>query len=76
MELAQRCVDKSAVLRDLLLKGLAVAGGFLAITAVQFAHNITTTGELLPMGPIRTLLPGLIRPEALSLGELGGGWRF
>ena len=62
--------------KDLLLKGLAVAGGFLAITAVQFAHNVTTTGELFPMQPIRTLLPGLIRPQPLSLGELGGRLAF
>ena len=56
--------------KDLLAKGLAVIAGFLAVTAVQFVHNFTTTGELLPMQPIRTLLPGLIRPEPLSLGEL------
>ena len=66
----------STVIKDLLAKGLAVAGGFLAITAAQFAHNVTTTGELFPMQPIRTLLPGLIRPEALSLGELWGRLAF
>ena len=66
----------AAVGKDLLAKGLAVAGGFLAITAVQFTHNVTTTGELFPMQPIRTLLPGLIRPEALSLGELWGRLAF
>ena len=58
------------VVKDLLMKGLAVAIGFLAFTAIQFAHNFAWTGELLPMQPIRTLLPGLIRPEPLTLGEL------
>ena len=64
------------LVKDLLAKGLAVAGGFLAIAAVQFIHNFTTTGELFPMQPIRTLLPGLIRPEPLSLGELWGRLAF
>jgi hypothetical protein len=64
------------VLKELLTKGLAVAAGFLAITAVQFTHNFLTTGELFPMQPIRTLLPGLIRPEPLSLGELWGRLAF
>lgn len=64
------------VVKELLAKGLAVAGGFLAVTAVQFVHNFTATGELFPMQPIRTLLPGLIRPEPLSLGELWGRVAF
>jgi hypothetical protein len=59
-----------AVIKDLLVKGLAVAVGFVAVTALQFGHNVAWTGELLPLQPIRLLLPGLIRSEPLGLGEL------
>ncbi len=64
------------VAKELGAKGLAVAAGFLAIAGVQFAHNFMAAGELFPMQPIRTLLPGLIRPEPLSLGELWGRLAF
>lgn len=58
------------VIKDLLMKGMAVALGFVAVTAIQFGHNFAWTGELFPMQPIRTLLPGLIRVEPLSQSEL------
>jgi hypothetical protein len=55
----------------LLRQGAFTALGFFVVTGFLLAHNVTQTGELFPMQPIRTLLPGLIRPEPLAAGELG-----
>lgn len=62
---------KGWVLAEILREGLFVALGFLAVTGMLFAHNWAQTGELFPMQPIRNLLPGLTRPEPLSIRALG-----
>ncbi len=51
-------------------KGALAGLGFAAITAPQFVHNWRQLGELFPMQPIRTLLPGLVRAEPLDATEL------
>jgi hypothetical protein len=54
----------------LMRQGILVALGFGAVAGLLLAHNFRQIGELFPMQPIITLLPGLIRPEPLEAHEL------